>query len=550
MNFTQSFKLAIKSLLLSKMRALLTMLGIIIGVAAVIIITSLGNGMQNYMNAQFEQLGSNLIQVMVYGRGEGGTRDVSTEDMYALVEKYPQYLSGVTPYVSATAKVRQGTEDFDRTSIYGVSEAFYRADTQKTMQGSSLENGRFLRYIDVERHQNVCVIGSYLAENAFRTDPLGQTISVSGVPYMVVGVLAESGDSTEGSVDDVIYIPYANAQRLGGGYGDMYLMTSTDRDTASAAKGIIENRLFKTYQSSDYYMVMTSAEMMDAMDSMLNTLMMILILIAAISLLVGGIGIMNIMLVSVTERTREIGIRKSLGAKCRDIRSQFIIEAGTTSAIGGAIGIILGILMANVLTNVIALVLGTGNDGFVAMPTAGRSRRVYTAERTERTMRNVSHILEKQLTDYLVTDQARFYRLAYSYLKNREEALDAVQTAVCRALEKQGELKEPEALRAWFYHILVHVCMDVLRSRKRVTLIPPEALDAGSYEDPLPSDGTLAQRVDALPPEVGTIIKLRFYEDLSLKEISTVTGWNLNTVKTRLYTGLKKLRISMEGDQL
>ena len=112
-------------------------------------------------------------------------------------------------------------------------------------------------------------------------------------------------------------------------------------------------------------------------------------------------------------------------------------------------------------------------------------------------MRNVSHILEKKLTDYLVTDQARFYRMAYSYLKNREEALDA-----------------------------------------------------GSYEDPLPSDGTLAQRVDALPPEVGTIIKLRFYEDLSLKEISTVTGWNLNTVKTRLYTGLKKLRISMEGDQL
>ncbi len=126
MNFTQSFKLAIKSLMLSKMRALLTMLGIIIGVAAVIIITSLGNGMQNYMNAQFEQLGSNLIQVMVYGRGEGGTRDVDTDDMYALVEKYPQYLSGVTPYVSATANVRQGTEDFDRTSVYGVSEAFYR----------------------------------------------------------------------------------------------------------------------------------------------------------------------------------------------------------------------------------------------------------------------------------------------------------------------------------------------------------------------------------------------------------------------------------------
>ena len=371
MNFTQSFKLAIKSLMLSKMRALLTRLGIIIGVAAVIIITSLGNGMQNYMNAQFEQLGSNLIQVMVYGRGEESTRDVSPDDMYALVEKYPQYLSGVSPYVTASANVRQGTEDFERTSVYGVSEAFYRDDTQKTMQGSTLEEGRFLRYIDVERQQNVCVIGSYIAENAFQGDPLDQEISIGGVPYKVVGVLAESGDSSEGSGDDVIYIPYARAQRMGGGFGDMYLMTSTDRDTAATAKGIIENRLLDIYESSDAYMVMTSAEMMDAMDSMLNTLMMILILIAAISLLVGGIGIMNIMLVSVTERTREIGIRKSLGAKCRDIRSQFIIEAGTTSAIGGAIGIAVGIIMANVLTNVIALVLGTGNDGFVAVPTAG-----------------------------------------------------------------------------------------------------------------------------------------------------------------------------------
>ena len=161
----------------------------------------------------------------------------------------------------------------------------------------------------------------------------------------------------------------------------------------------------------------------------------------------------------------------------------------------------------------------------------------------------MARIQEDQLTSFFVENQARFYRLAYSYLKNREEALDAVQTAVCRALEKQGELREPEAIRAWFYHILVHVCMDVLRRRKRVTLIPPEALDAGSYEDPLPSDGTLAQRVDALPPEVGTIIKLRFYEDLSLKEISAVTGWNLSTVKTRLYTGLKKLRVSMEGEE-
>ncbi|NCE63472.1 ABC transporter permease [Pseudoflavonifractor sp. 524-17] len=369
MNFTQSFRLAIKSLVTSKMRALLTMLGIIIGVAAVIIITSLGNGMQNYMNRQFEQLGANLIQVQIFGRGGGSSRSVEPEDMYALVEKYPQYLSGVTPYVSAPAKVRHGSDEFKRTSIYGVGESFFNSKGQ-TMNGETLAQGRFVKYIDVERYQNVCVIGSYLNREAFGNNGLGQTLSIGGAPFTVVGVLEESGDSAEGSADDKVYLPYTSALRLSNmADASFYLFTSTSRETASAAKGIVENRLFQTFQSSDYYMVMTSAEMMDAMDSMLNTLMMILTLIAAISLLVGGIGIMNIMLVSVTERTREIGIRKSLGAKGKDIRSQFVIEAGTTSAIGGSIGIVLGIIMANVLTNVIAVVLGTGNDGFVAVPT-------------------------------------------------------------------------------------------------------------------------------------------------------------------------------------
>lgn len=156
---------------------------------------------------------------------------------------------------------------------------------------------------------------------------------------------------------------------------------------------------------------------------------------------------------------------------------------------------------------------------------------------------------ESLLTNYLIEDQARFYRLAYSYLKNREEALDAVQTAVCRALERQEHLREPDAMRTWFFRILVNVCTDMLRQRKRVTFVPPDALDAGSYEDPLPADGDLAARVDALPPEIATIIRLRFYEELSLKEISAVTGVPLSTVKTRLYTGLRKLRVSLEGVQ-
>ena len=158
----------------------------------------------------------------------------------------------------------------------------------------------------------------------------------------------------------------------------------------------------------------------------------------------------------------------------------------------------------------------------------------------------MAHISESELTAYLVEDQTRFYRLAYSYLNNREEALDAVQTAVCKALEKQDGLRDAGAIRTWFTRLLVNACMDQLRQRKRVTLVPPEALDAGSYEDPLPEDGSLARRVDALPPEVAAIVKLRFYEELSLPEISAVMNCPLSTVKTRLYTGLKKLRIAME----
>ena len=160
----------------------------------------------------------------------------------------------------------------------------------------------------------------------------------------------------------------------------------------------------------------------------------------------------------------------------------------------------------------------------------------------------MAHISESELTAYLVEDQARFYRLAYSYLHNREEALDAVQTAVCKALEKQDGLRDAGAIRTWFTRILVNACMDQLRQRKRVTLVPPEALHAGSYEDPLPEDGSLARRVDALPPEIAAIVKLRFYEELSLQEISAVVDCSLSTVKTRLYTGLKKLRIALETE--
>ena len=370
MNFGQSFRLALKSLMTSKMRALLTMLGIIIGVGAVIVITSLGNGMQNMMNEQFEKLGANLVQVQLFMYG-GDSRSVDPDDMYELVDKYPQYISGVTPYVSAQLAVRQGSEDFERTSIYGVGETFLN-ERGATMSGQNLGKGRFISYIDAARYQNVCVIGAYLEEEAFQGDALGKQLSIGGEHFTVIGVLEKNSDMSEGSGDDIIYLHYTTALRLSGSAdASMYMFTSTSKDTAATAKGIIENRLYKTFQSSDYYFVMTSAEMMDAMNAMMGTMMAVLVAIAAISLLVGGIGIMNIMLVSVTERTREIGIRKSLGAKRKDIRGQFIIEAGTTSAIGGVLGILVGIGLASLAGSLIGGMMTSsmgGGSTFSAVP--------------------------------------------------------------------------------------------------------------------------------------------------------------------------------------
>ncbi len=378
MNAGQSFRLALKALTTSKMRSLLTMLGIIIGVASVIVILALGNGVQGMIDEQVDKLGINMMQTYVWGRGDGSTMDLDPSDMYDLVEANPDVLTGVSPYVSFQATLRHGDQKFDQTQLYGVSEVMFNSDTQSTMDGGQkLTQGRFLSYLDVARRQNVCVIGAYLAQEAFGggEQALGQTLSINGTSYTVIGVLDRLNTTTEmaaGGSDDQIYIPYENALHR---YVSLYIFTSTSGETAAEAKAVIDGMLYERFQGDEYaYYTTTMEEQANLINAMMGVVMGVLVAIAAISLLVGGIGIMNIMLVSVTERTREIGIRKSLGAKRRDIRQQFVIEAGTTSAIGGLLGIGLGCLVAMGVGSLIGSMLTAqmgGGATFSATPTFG-----------------------------------------------------------------------------------------------------------------------------------------------------------------------------------
>ena len=364
---SETFRQALKNIASNKFRTLLTMLGIIIGIMAVMIIVGLGNGLTQSMRASVSSMGMNLLQVNVFGPR---ARNVSVDEMYRITEERPDLFSGISPMVSmdrTSSAVRVGTKNYSQTSVIGFSE------TYAGMTGTKIAEGRGIQYVDCAEYKRVCVVGDYIARVAYGGNAIGQTLKLGPDQFTIIGVAAaEVSDPSlqEGSSDDYVYIPYTTAQRVARSSNvSAYGVTTVTEAQVAEGKAVLEAGLQELTHSEDSYFVTSLSEVLNTFSSMIGMVVSVLTVIAAISLLVGGIGIMNIMMVSVTERTREIGIRKSLGAKRRDIRSQFIIEAGTTSAIGGVIGIALGILMANVLTNVIALVLGTGNDGFVAVPT-------------------------------------------------------------------------------------------------------------------------------------------------------------------------------------
>jgi len=345
MSITESLSLALKNIVSSKVRTLLTMLGIIIGVAAVIVIVGLGNGLENYIADSFSSMGTNTLTVTVQSRGS--TRTMEVEDMYQIVEDHPEELELCSPTVPVMGLVKIGTET-TVTTASGVSEDY------NDIYGYTIAQGRGLQYSDIAARSKVCVVGAYVSQTYFGGNAVGQTLRLGGQALRIVGVLAQQEDAMEeGGSDDCLYLPYSTAARMGGSRVSSYVVTMVDEERINQSKAVLEASLTAFFGSDDYYTIITMSELLDTMTGMINILVGVLAGIAAISLVVGGIGIMNIMLVSVTERTREIGVRKSLGAKERTVMEQFVIEAAVTSALGGLIGIGLGYLLSAAATVVV-----------------------------------------------------------------------------------------------------------------------------------------------------------------------------------------------------
>jgi len=359
MSILESLELALKNIVSSKTRTLLTMLGIIIGVAAVIVIVGLGNGLEGYVTESFSEMGTNTLTVSVMSRG--ATRTLEVEDMYDIVEENSQYLDLCSPTASMMGSVKIGS-DTTSTSVTGVSEDYL------SIKNYDIAKGRNIQYSDILQRGRICVVGAYVDQAYFGGNAIGQTLRVGGTSLTIVGVMEQQSESLEeGGTDDCLFLPYSTASRLSGRISS-FVVTVKSEDALDESKTALENALYSFFASDDFYTVVSMAEMLETMTSMIGILVGVLAGIAAISLVVGGIGIMNIMLVSVTERTREIGIRKSLGAKERYIMQQFVIEAAATSALGGVIGILLGYGLSSVATIVVTKVM---DASLAVAPTLG-----------------------------------------------------------------------------------------------------------------------------------------------------------------------------------
>ncbi len=351
MNYKNLILIALRALTNNKMRAFLTMLGIIIGVASVISMLAIGAGSKQSIRDEIGQMGSNMIMVQPGNERFGGVRQSASSmqtlkmtDYESLVRE-TNYLSKITPTVSSSGQAVKGANN-SPTTIYGVNEQYI------DIRGYSVGSGNMFTAQDIRKAAKVCIVGQTVVDNLFSAgeDPLGKTIRFGKIPLKIVGVLEAKGYNTMGmDQDDLILAPYTTVQKRILAITYLQGITAaalSEEYSNQAIEEITEilqrNHAIKIGQENDFN-VRSQQEMMETMSSVMDMMTILLGCIAGISLLVGGIGIMNIMYVSVTERTREIGLRMSIGAMGRHILMQFLIEAVIISVTGGIIGVLVGV---------------------------------------------------------------------------------------------------------------------------------------------------------------------------------------------------------------
>ncbi len=353
MKVTQAVKMAFSAIFSNKMRSFLTMLGIIIGVLSVTLLVGIVQGASDSVTSQLEGLGGNKLTVAVTSSRQSF---ISASDLKTLENQGGILLTA--PSVSG-ADLAKADGKSSQVSISGVTQNSYSVD------GIQLASGRFIEDSDDQGRLNVAVIGDSVATDLYgHTDVIGSRFNMLGRSFTIIGVLEKDGDTAMNSQDSTVYIPLTSAQRLLHQTSiTTFNVTATSADTVNQAKKSVENFLDQRIKSTSTdakdkgYTIFNMGDILTAFNSIMSTMSLLLGGIASISLIVGGIGIMNIMLVSVTERTREIGIRKAIGAKHSDILIQFLIEAVVVSITGGLIGMLLGAVILKILSGVMNMTL-------------------------------------------------------------------------------------------------------------------------------------------------------------------------------------------------
>lgn len=365
MNIANLFSIALKAIANNKVRSLLTMLGIIIGISSVIIMLALGSGTQESVKGEISSMGSNMIMIMPASDEEGGVRQSASSmqslkqaDLKALQEQ-TRYLAGVSPNVSASGQLIAGNNNYP-ASVNGVDVSYL------TIRQLKIADGEMFTENDIKTSAKVCVIGKTIADELFPgMDPIGQTMRLEQVPFKIIGTLEPKGINSMGQdQDEVVLAPYTTIQKrlLSQNYFMSILASAKDETQTDQAIAEIESILRENHKikegNNDDFDVTSMQEIMEVIDSTMGMITMLLAAVAGISLVVGGIGIMNIMYVSVTERTKEIGLRMSVGARGIDILSQFLIEAILISISGGIIGVIIGFLISSLLGSLLGISAG------------------------------------------------------------------------------------------------------------------------------------------------------------------------------------------------